>query len=88
MIEERKMGYFDEEYPHEDAEIVSVIYDTEADKVVKYKYNDDKHWRDAFEHDRFFNTILEARIALEDYNRELCQKSVKMLFDECSTRRG
>ena len=76
------MGYFDEEYPREEAVIVSVIYDTEANKVVKYKYDDDKDWRDTSEHDRFFDTIWEAERALEEYIRELCQKSVKMLFGE------
>ena len=82
MLEKRRMGYFDEEYPREEAQIVSVIYDTDAGKAIIYKYDDDNYWRDAFEHDRFFDTIWEAERALEEYNKELCQKSVKILFGE------
>ena len=82
MIEERRMGYFDEKYPHEEAVIVSVCYDMNTKKVIAYKYDDENNWRNALEHDRFFDTIWEAERALEEYNKEICQKSVKILFGE------
>ena len=82
MIEEKRMGHFNEEYPHEEAVIVSVCYDMNTKKVIAYKYDDENNWRNALEHDRFFDTIWEAERALEEYNKEICQKSVKILFGE------
>ena len=85
MIEEKRMWHFNEEYPHEEAQIVqtaSVVYANGTKKVIIYKYDDENNWRNALEHDRFFDTIWEAERALEEYNKEICQKSVKILFGE------
>jgi hypothetical protein len=72
MIEKRTMGYVDFSYPNQKAKAVTVIFNTDTQKVELYMEDDD--WYNACENTHFYDTVEQAEKALDDHKRELIAK--------------
>lgn len=80
MIEKKSMGYADFAYPNYEAKVVTVIVDSETDKVELYRPNEDESdWYTPNKYDHFYPTIEDATDALKKHQQEMFDKMGEVL---------